>query len=414
MLRPFLLFVYIAKIFVFIQKIEGTTEYDTYFHVFSKQNINKPITILWADTTKWLKERSLQNCSIKLIAHGYAERWNMDWRWDWVNEMKNEIINNKMNENLCVIAIDWEQGAREINFITAVSNADIAGQHLAEFIQNNLIDPKRLHCIGFSLGAHLCAFASNNYYTISNKKLRFARISGLDPSGPLLRKASIDKRLSSDDADFVDCIHTSTTFGLQEKSGHMDFFPDGGKSSAQGCEKFIKIEDNDETENRFRIKRFLYSRNRKENDTSEDMPKKSILGKIRDRLGALTPLKKVFLNIHAYIGCNHLRSPHYFISSINQCNFRAKLCSSWTDYLSKKCKDPVDNDLTYPRMGFYADKSNPIYKVGNGDYYLKTTPDKPYCALSLSSRSEKESKKQTSLKSKLKKKLSKVLPKKIG
>lgn len=149
MIRISLLLVYLAKTFILIEKIQGTTEYDTYFHVFSKQNIDTPVTMIWGDTTKWSQEQSFASCKIKLIAHGYAERWNMDWRWDWVKDMKNEIINNKMNESICVIAVDWEKGAREINFITAVSNADIAGYHLAQFIQNNNIDPKRLHCIGF-------------------------------------------------------------------------------------------------------------------------------------------------------------------------------------------------------------------------------------------------------------------------
>lgn len=132
-----------------VEKSTSTVEYDTYFHIFTKENLDKAISVHWSDDTQWSKSKSLRNCSIKLIAHGYAERWNMDWRWDWVAEMKNEILNNKKKENLCVIAVDWEKGAREINFITAVANADISGQHLAEFIQNNRIDPKRLHCIGF-------------------------------------------------------------------------------------------------------------------------------------------------------------------------------------------------------------------------------------------------------------------------
>jgi hypothetical protein len=247
---------------------------------------------------------------------------------------------------------------------------------------------------------------------ITNKKTKFARITGLDPSGPLLRKASVDKRLSPDDADFVDCIHTSTTFGLQEKSGHMDFFPDGGKSSAQGCEKFIDIKDDGDVEKRHRIKRFLFGSDADEDDTSSSgIPRKSWLERIRDQIGRISPLKTVFLNVHAYIGCNHLRSPHYFISSINQCQFRAKLCSSWTDYLAKTCKDSYDNDLTYPRMGFHADQSDRIYRNGNANFYLTTTPDKPYCSSS-SSLPASKSQKRTSLKSKLKKKLPKFFSKK--
>lgn len=147
--RLYLFLICVIKFLYLIRKCASTVEYDTYFHIFSKENLDQPISIIWTDKTQWSKSKSLANCAIKLIAHGYAERWSMGWRWDWVGEMKNEILNNKNKENYCVIAIDWERGAREINFITAVANADISGQHLAEFIQNNHIDPKRLHCIGF-------------------------------------------------------------------------------------------------------------------------------------------------------------------------------------------------------------------------------------------------------------------------
>ena len=133
----------------FMPTILATTEYDTYFHIFTKSNPVQPISLIWSDVSRWSTLKDCQNSQIKLIAHGYAERWNMDWRWDWVSDLKTEILKNKEKENYCVIAIDWERGAREVNFITAVANADIAGQHLAEFIENNKIEPKRLHCIGF-------------------------------------------------------------------------------------------------------------------------------------------------------------------------------------------------------------------------------------------------------------------------
>jgi len=225
----------------------------------------------------------------------------------------------------------------------------------------------------------------------------------LDPSGPLLRKASIDKRLSPDDADFVDCIHTSKTFGLQEKSGHMDFFPDGGDSNAKSCEKLLDIRDNDDetADKRERIRRFLFGSKDSTENENGDLPKKNLLERLRDRIGRVGVLKKVFLNVHAYIGCNHLRSPHYFIASIHNCQFRAKLCSSWSNYLANKCNDPIDNELTYPRMGFRADRSDIAYQRGNGSFYLKTIATKPYCSDALVS-SKQKSKKQLTKKSKSK------------
>lgn len=411
MLPAAVLLVCALHVSLLVQTSRATVEEDTYLHVFSRDNPTEPLSIAWTDDTKWAKHAALRTCSIKLLAHGYAERWNMDWRWDWVKEMKDEMLSNRTKENLCVVAIDWERGAREANFITAVGNADLAGHQLAEFVHDNRIDPKRLHCIGFSLGAHLCAFASAHHFRLTNTS-RFARITGLDPSGPLLRKASVDKRLSRDDADFVDCIHTSTTFGLQEKSGHMDFFPDGGKSSARGCEKLIEIRDEEEMETRRRLKRFLFRKNNATDEDADEPPRKNFVERLRDRIGQITPLKKVFLNIHAYIGCNHLRSPHYYIASINQCPFRAKLCTSWSDYQRHKCRDPVDNNSTFPRMGFHADRSDRIYRQGNGSFYLKTVSQKPYCSLTPAPKNQ--AKKPPSFKSKLKKKLSKLVPQRIG
>ena len=52
-----------------------------------------------------------------------------------------------------------------------------------------------------------------------------ARISGCDPAGPDFYFTS--NRLGKGDADFVDVIHTSLTYGLQVHIGDQDFWPNG-------------------------------------------------------------------------------------------------------------------------------------------------------------------------------------------
>jgi len=51
------------------------------------------------------------------------------------------------------------------------------------------------------------------------------------------------ERLDKEDATFVDVIHTETGIqGISEPIGHVDFYPNNGKSSQPGCEGFNVIE----------------------------------------------------------------------------------------------------------------------------------------------------------------------------
>ena len=75
-----------------------------------------------------------------------------------------------------------------------------------------------VHCIGHSLGGQACGLAGKHLIETGDTKLKFDRISGMDPAGPLFCEDLpypfdydyIDPhaRIGPNDANFVDIIHT--------------------------------------------------------------------------------------------------------------------------------------------------------------------------------------------------------------
>ena len=88
------------------------------------------------------------------------------------------------------------------------------------------------HCIGHSLGAHVCSNAGK--FLKSEFSLTMGRITGMDPAGPAFQKTTKAVRLDSSDAKFVDVIHTNGGdedqgfLGMSYSVGHADFYPNGG------------------------------------------------------------------------------------------------------------------------------------------------------------------------------------------
>lgn len=127
----------------------------------------------------------------------------------------------------------------------------------------------KLHLIGYSLGAHVAGFAGsharNKVGRITGKELNenflfffyqmlfsflqliplslfglFSLHAGLDPAGPDFEGEHANRRLSPDDANFVDVLHTFSRdslglgIGMQQPVGHVDIYPNGG-SFQPGC-----------------------------------------------------------------------------------------------------------------------------------------------------------------------------------
>jgi hypothetical protein len=158
------------------------------FHAFIDGNRNKTIEIkrpfkVGQDLDLICPQSSKP--IIKLIVHGFAETWNMSFRWNWVSSLAREMFRSAESERLCVIAVDWKELARGgpiiANYWTAIENMKVTGDLMVEYFRNNKIDEKKLHCIGFSLGAHMCGIFGKIFY--ENFKYKIGRITGLDPAG---------------------------------------------------------------------------------------------------------------------------------------------------------------------------------------------------------------------------------------
>ena len=154
-----------------------------------------------------------------------------------------------------VFAIDWSEGAKDINYFQSAADARAVGLLVADFIHKLTtligVSPSSMHCIGHSLGAHTCGFVGKNI-----KSPKLAQISGLDPAGPAFAKN--DTRLHQTDASLVTVIHTCAGFlttegiipieltgllGNTDHLGHFDFSPNGG-TKQPGCESSNMLTSN--------------------------------------------------------------------------------------------------------------------------------------------------------------------------
>uniref|UniRef100_A0A182PNY9 Lipase domain-containing protein n=1 Tax=Anopheles epiroticus TaxID=199890 RepID=A0A182PNY9_9DIPT len=131
-------------------------------------------------------------------------------------------------ENKNVIAVDWEQGASTLLYPVARYRVPKVANLVAALIDNLVVglgqDISQIGIIGHSLGAHIAG--------IAGKRVRSGKIGyivGLDPASPLFRLKKPDERLSSDDAEYVEIIHTNgKALGFFSNIGQADFYPNGG------------------------------------------------------------------------------------------------------------------------------------------------------------------------------------------
>ncbi|KAL6468025.1 hypothetical protein MHYP_G00237020 [Metynnis hypsauchen] len=166
-----------------------------------------------------------------LVIHGWSVAGLFE---SWIHKLVSALFEREPTAN--VIVVDWLDRASH-HYPTSAENTKLVGRDVAKLINwlEGLGYPlEKLHVLGYSLGAHVAGIAGN----LSNNKVN--RITGLDPAGPTFEHADTLKRLSPDDAKFVDVLHTNTrgspdlSIGIQRTVGHVDIYPNGG-TFQPGC-----------------------------------------------------------------------------------------------------------------------------------------------------------------------------------
>lgn len=250
------------------------------FELYTRNNIDKYIIVNSRNLTD---STFSQNRETKFLVHGFSGGS------DSLIKIKKELL--KIYD-LNVIVVEWSEGAQPPNYFSAASNTRKVAEKIANFIDKNAIDGSKVHCIGHSLGAHICGFAS--------KIKRMGRISGMDPAGPLFKGNPVESRLDKSDADFVDIIHTDSELGIQDRIGHLDFYPNGGKKQ-NGCilraNDLINPQLNDE---KFKIIEMRIE------------PKGDIGG---------------------FVSCSHSKSHQFYAESISMCSFKSVKCSNYGEFI---------------------------------------------------------------------------------
>ncbi|GJQ71265.1 hypothetical protein Trydic_g11004 [Trypoxylus dichotomus] len=204
---------------------------------------------------------------VKIVCHGWLANISI------TNDAKTQY---NIRGGVNIIGVDWSHHALD-SYLQTTQKIESVGYYIALLITDISkklgISLSQFHAISPSLGAHLVAFAGQHVQKISGEKI--GRITALDPTSILFQGKDIDQRLSDDDADFVDVIHTDSIVGFRESIGHVDYYPNGG-GMQNGC------------------------------GTSQN-------------------------------GCSHSRAAIYFYESINDNGFVAVACSSKTDFNNGRC-----------------------------------------------------------------------------
>ncbi|KAI1305938.1 Pancreatic triacylglycerol lipase [Halotydeus destructor] len=237
----------------------------TQFHLYDETNYDNGIELKYKEPESYPDSATIRYGKVYVIAHGFAESFTGIYV-----SLKNALLSYGDVENVAVIGVDWTIGAKPTQggsipelesqvFGRAAVNAMVVGREVAlmTYILTSLklVTRDRIHYIGHDLGAQVMHFAGQWYKHLEDRNQektggprgmgKIGRITGLDPAAREFQGYGTAAKLpylNSQDAEFVDIIHTSAVryngddrdiednlYGMSILSGHLDFYPNGGQ-----------------------------------------------------------------------------------------------------------------------------------------------------------------------------------------
>ncbi|XP_075979737.1 pancreatic triacylglycerol lipase-like [Anticarsia gemmatalis] len=195
--------------------------------LFTRRNPRNAQTLVMNNANSIRNSNFNPSQPIVVIAHGWLSNQNTD-----INPTIRDAYLGRSDTN--VIVLDWRRLALS-DYVTAANGVPAVGRGLGQFLAfvNQVTGAPftNMHIVGFSLGAHLVGNAGREL------RGRAARVTGLDPAGPLWNVNR--NRLQPTDAVYVEAIHTDGGYtvgglGIGSNVANADFYPNGGISQP-GC-----------------------------------------------------------------------------------------------------------------------------------------------------------------------------------
>ncbi|KAH8410297.1 hypothetical protein KR009_010782, partial [Drosophila setifemur] len=169
---------------------------------------------------KWKHSGFNASLPTRVMIHG----WMSQSRGSFNQDIKDAYLKRG---DYNVIVADWSASSANINYFAVVTLIETFGAQLAQFTRNLNrqfgADFDSMYLIGHSLGAQIAGSAGKRLHPD-----QVNTIFALDPAGPKFRRRTIEFRIDSTDAKYVESMQTSANFGFSRPTGSATFYPNYG------------------------------------------------------------------------------------------------------------------------------------------------------------------------------------------